>query len=433
MRAAIFLETGQELSVEDVTPIAPGPRDVIVHTDASGVCHSDQSLIERMPGGNPMIIGHEGCGTVEWVGAEVTRVRPGERVIIALTPVCGKCWFCLHQETHLCEMFGEVFARQRAERADGSTANAMSGVGSFSDMMTVDEAQCVRVDTDLPADQLALIGCGITTGVGAALNTAQVEPGATVTVIGCGGVGQSVIQGARIAGASRIFAVDPVEMKRKTAEQFGATDLIDPGAGDPVEQIQAATGGRGTDYAFEVIGLPDTILQAWNVARAGGTAVVVGMSRFDDTVTFPAMGLFGGNKALLGCLYGSAQVRGVRLLVAPGVDHAVAAAAGNPGDGRVVDDAVAERVGEGLEVERGPLFARGVPVAVGCGTTGRGQEADGDTAVGLHLRRNGGWLRLGHGADERGRNGSDDAIRRTVCGQVLELRRQALVSFIRRH
>ena len=125
-------------------------------------------------------------------------------------------------------------------------------------------------------------------------------------MIGCGGVGQSVIQGARIAGASRIFAVDPVEMKRKTAEQFGATDLIDPADGDPVEQVRAATGGRGTDYAFEVIGLPETILQAYEIARRGGTAVVVGMSRFDATVTFPAMELFGGNKALLGCMYGSA-------------------------------------------------------------------------------------------------------------------------------
>jgi len=175
--------------------------------------------------------------------------------------------------------------------------------------MTVDESMLVKVESDLPAEQLALIGCGVTTGVGAALNTAQIRPGSTVTVIGCGGVGQSVLQGARIAGASRIFAVDPVEMKRKTAEQFGATDLVDPTAGDPVEQIRAATGGRGTDYAFEVIGLPETILQAYEVARRGGTAVVVGMARFDAQVTFPAMSLFAGNKQLLGCMYGSAQVR----------------------------------------------------------------------------------------------------------------------------
>jgi S-(hydroxymethyl)glutathione dehydrogenase/alcohol dehydrogenase len=197
----------------------------------------------------------------------------------------------------------------KATRADGSAVIGASGLGTFADEMTVDESMLVRVETDLPSEQLALIGCGITTGVGAALNTARVQPGATVTVIGCGGVGQSVIQGARIAGASRIFAVDPVEMKRKTAEQFGATDLIDPADGDPVEQIRAATGGRGTDYAFEVIGLPQTILQAFQAARRGGTVVVVGMPRFDAEVTFPAMSLFAESKQMLGCMYGSAQVR----------------------------------------------------------------------------------------------------------------------------
>ncbi len=188
-------------------------------------------------------------------------------------------------------------------------AFGMTGLGTFADLMTTDEASLVKVETDLPAEQLALIGCGVTTGVGAALFTAKVKPGSTVAVIGCGGVGQSVIQGARIAGASRIFAIDPVEMKRKTAEQQGATDLIDPAQGDPTAQVQALTGGRGADYAFEVIGLPDTILQAYNTARRGGTVVIVGMPRMEHTVTFMAMQLFYDEKKMLGCLYGSAQVR----------------------------------------------------------------------------------------------------------------------------
>ena len=149
----------------------------------------------------------------------------------------------------------------------------MTGLGTFADLMTTNEASLVKVETDLPNEQLALIGCGVTTGVGAALLTAKVQPGSTVAVIGCGGVGQSVIQGARIAGASRIFAIDPVELKRKTAEQLGATDLVDPAQGDPIQQVKDATGGRGTDYAFEVIGLPETILQAYNTARRGGTVV----------------------------------------------------------------------------------------------------------------------------------------------------------------
>jgi S-(hydroxymethyl)glutathione dehydrogenase / alcohol dehydrogenase len=167
----------------------------------------------------------------------------------------------------------------------------------------------VKINSELPDEQLALIGCGVTTGVGAALNTAQVHPGATVAVIGCGGVGQAVIQGCRIAGASRIIAVDPVEMKRKTAEQLGATDGVDPKAGDPVAQVQGLTGGRGVDYAFEVIGLPETTLQAYMMVRKGGTAVMVGMTRAEAQVTLPTFDLFFNEKTLKGCKYGSGQVR----------------------------------------------------------------------------------------------------------------------------
>jgi S-(hydroxymethyl)glutathione dehydrogenase/alcohol dehydrogenase len=167
----------------------------------------------------------------------------------------------------------------------------------------------VRVETDLPDAQLALIGCGVTTGVGAALNTAQVRPGSTVAVLGCGGVGQAVIQGARIAGAGRIIAIDPQPLKRKTATQLGATDVVDPSAGDPVEQVKALTGGRGVDYAFEVIGLPETIVTTYNLARRGGEVIVVGMARFDAQFTLPAFDVFYSQKTLKGSKYGSAQVR----------------------------------------------------------------------------------------------------------------------------
>jgi S-(hydroxymethyl)glutathione dehydrogenase/alcohol dehydrogenase len=236
-------------------------------------------------------------------------VKPGDHVIASFVPACGVCWYCLHDQSNLCDKSGELMFAPRATRPDGSAATAFTGLGTFADQMTVDESSVVKIETDLPDEQLALIGCGVTTGVGAALNTAKVQPGSTVAVIGCGGVGQAVIQGARIAGASRIFAIDPVELKRKQAEQFGATDLIDPGAGDPVAQVQAATGGRGTDYAFEVIGLPETIQQAYATARRGGTAVVVGMPRMDAMVSLSAFGLFYEEKKILGCVYGSAQVR----------------------------------------------------------------------------------------------------------------------------
>ncbi|TML41712.1 MAG: Zn-dependent alcohol dehydrogenase [Actinobacteria bacterium] len=310
MRAAVFTAVDQPLTVEDVELIPPGPRDVVVQVAASGVCHSDLSIARGyVPFPPPTILGHEGTGTVLEVGPEVSRVAVGDHVIASFVPACGTCWFCLRDQSNLCESSLGFGATPRVRRKDGTQAPCMTGLGTFAEAMTVDEASVVKVQTDLPPEQLALIGCGVTTGVGAALNTARVQPGSTVAVIGCGGVGQSVIQGARIAGAARIIAVDPVELKRKTAEQLGATDLVDPNAGDPVAQVQALTGGRGADYAFEVIGLPETVQQAYAMARRGGTAVVVGMPRMDTTVTLPGFSLFYDEKKVLGCVYGSAQVR----------------------------------------------------------------------------------------------------------------------------
>ena len=309
MRAAIFTGSS-ELSVEEVTPIAPGPADVVVRIGASGVCHSDVSASNGLlPIPPPCILGHEGAGVIEWAGAEVTRVKVGDHVIASFVPACGNCFFCLHGQTNLCAMSGDVMAAPRATRADGTTPNGFTGLGTFADQMTCNQASVVKIETELPDSQLALIGCGVTTGVGAALNTAQIVPGSTVAVIGCGGVGQAVLQGARIAGASRIFAIDPVELKRKTAEAFGATDLIDPSVGDATAQVMELTGGIGVDYAFEVIGLPETITQAYTMARRGGTAVVVGMPKWDSQVTLPGFQLFYDEKKLLGCVYGSAQVR----------------------------------------------------------------------------------------------------------------------------
>ena len=309
MRAALFTGT-IDLSVEDVTPLEPGPSDVVVRIGASGVCHSDVSAANgTLPTPAPCILGHEGAGVVEWVGGEVTRVAVGDHVIASFVPACGNCFWCLHGQSNLCALGGEVFGTPKATRADGSIAISMTGLGTFADEMRCHQANVVKIDTDLPDSQLALIGCGVTTGVGAALNTARIVPGSTVAVIGCGGVGQAVIQGARIAGASRIFAIDPVELKRTTAESFGATDLVDPADGDPVAQIMALTGGIGADYSFEVIGLPETVVQAYMMARRGGTAVVVGMPKWDSQVTLPGFPLFFDEKTLKGCVYGSSQVR----------------------------------------------------------------------------------------------------------------------------
>ena len=310
MRAAVFTETGGPLSIENIDPAPPGPRDVVVELGASGVCHSDLSLkngyVGIMPG---TVLGHEGAGTIAEVGKDVSGLKKGDRIIASFIPACGICWFCLHDQSHLCDTEFEIMMKQRGKRADGSDYSAMTGLGTFAEAMTCDQSSIVKIDTSVTDDQLALIGCGVTTGVGAALNTAQVHPGATVAVIGCGGVGQAVIQGARIAGASRIIAVDPVELKRKTAEQLGATDFVDPNAGDPVAQVQQLTSGRGVDYSFEVIGLPETTLQAFNMIRKGGTAVMVGMTRAEASVTLSTFDLFFNEKTLKGCKYGSGQVR----------------------------------------------------------------------------------------------------------------------------
>jgi S-(hydroxymethyl)glutathione dehydrogenase / alcohol dehydrogenase len=310
MRAAVYVGVEQPLSIEDVTPSPPGPGDVVVEIGASGVCHSDLSIVRGyvpLPPG--VVLGHEGAGRVVEVGKDVNAVSKGDRVVASFVPACGRCWYCLRDQSNHCDYEAMSMMTPRGTRSDGSPYICMTGLGTFADTITTSEHSVVRIDGDVPDEQLALIGCGVTTGVGAALNTACVQPGSTVAVLGCGGVGQAVVQGARIAGAARIIAIDTVPMKREQAKVFGATDVVDPAQGDAVEQVKQLTGGRGADYAFEVIGLPATILETYNMARKGGTVCIVGMSRMDAQVTFPAFQLFFDEKKILGCKYGSAKVR----------------------------------------------------------------------------------------------------------------------------
>ena len=309
MRAAVFVGT-EQLSIENIKPAEPGPQDVVVEIAASGVCHSDLSLARGyvpLPPG--FVLGHEGTGTVVETGKEVTRVKKGDRVVASFIPACGICWFCQHDQSNHCDLEAETTMAMRGTRPDGSPYFCMTGLGTFAEAMTTNQHSLVKIEGGVPSEQLALIGCGVTTGVGAALNTAQVEPGATVAVLGCGGVGQAVIQGARIAGASRIIAVDGQPLKREQAKKFGATDVVDPAQGDSAAQVRELTGGRGVDYAFEVVGLPETILATYNMARKGGTVCIVGMARVDAMVTFPAFQLFFEEKKILGSKYGSAHVR----------------------------------------------------------------------------------------------------------------------------
>jgi S-(hydroxymethyl)glutathione dehydrogenase/alcohol dehydrogenase len=310
MRCAVLSEYQRPLEIEDLPTPGLWPTAVHIRVDATGVCHSDLLIRDGdIPFPLPVILGHEGAGTVLRVGANVTRVRVGDRVICSFIPACGSCRYCLRGHSNLCEGGLDHMLSPRAERPDGTTVFGMSGLGTFAEELVTDEGMVVHVETDLPSEQLALIGCGVTTGLGAVLNQAQVEPGATVAVIGCGGVGQAAIQGARIAGAARIFAIDPVEAKRQSALGFGATDAVDPNAGDPVEQVKSATNGRGADYAFEAVGRAEAIAQAYAMVGKGGLAVTIGMAPLDATVTFSAVELMSNDKRLAGSFYGSAHVR----------------------------------------------------------------------------------------------------------------------------
>jgi S-(hydroxymethyl)glutathione dehydrogenase/alcohol dehydrogenase len=310
VRGAVVEAYGQEKAEirDDIEAIAPGPGHVKVKMRSTGVCHSDLSAMAGiLPAALPAVLGHEGAGDVLEVGQGVTSVKVGDRVIVAWVPPCGTCKTCLRGEPNLCmELTMAAFASPNYT-VGGTPHFGMAGTGTFAEEMTIPEAGCIPLADDVPYEIGALLGCGVMTGVGAALNTAKVKPGSTVAVIGCGGVGISVIQGARICGAADIVAIDQVDGKLEWAKKFGATKTA---KGDAVQDVMTAvTGGEGFDYVFEVVGRSETIRQAWDLTRRGGTTVVVGAGRMEDMVAFSAFELFFSEKKLLGSYYGSADVR----------------------------------------------------------------------------------------------------------------------------
>lgn len=279
MKAAVMRAAGEPLSIEQVTVSKPRRREVLIRTAAVGVCHSDLHILEgKYPWKTPTVLGHEAAGIVEQVGEDVTYVKPGDRVITCLSAFCGECEYCLTGHMSLCE--SPDLKRKEGDEPrlarGGGELHQFVNLSSFAEMMLVHEHALVKVREDMPLDRAALIGCAVTTGVGAVCNTAKVEPGTTVAVIGCGGVGLSCINGAYIAGAGRILAIDTLPEKRELARAFGATDTIDPADGDLVKQVRALTGG-GVHYAFEAIGLKQTAEDAFRMLRPGGTATIIGM------------------------------------------------------------------------------------------------------------------------------------------------------------
>ena len=308
MKAALLRAYGDKLEIADVDLADPAPNQVRVRIAASGVCHSDLSIQNgSMPYPVPCVLGHEGAGVVEAVGDAVTRVQLGDHVVISWIPPCRSCFFCLNGQPVLCDRgWAESFAAPYGS-VDGAPVQCGMGTATFAEATLVLERSVVPIDAAVPLEVAALIGCGVTTGVGAVLNTARVVPGSSVAVIGCGGVGLSAVMGAVVAGAARVVAVDTMPHKLELAGRLGATDLVDGSAGDPVAAVRELTGGRGVDYGFEVVGRSPTIRQAFEMTRRGGTVTVVGAGRADDIVSFNAMELFLDAKAMLGCVYGSAD------------------------------------------------------------------------------------------------------------------------------
>ncbi len=310
MRAAIFNTVGKEFIeiYDDVEVVDPGPGEVKLKLHAAGVCHSDLSAMNgTLPQPAPAVLGHEGAGEIVAVGEGVTQVAVGDHVIVAWTPPCGKCRSCLRGEANLCvDIFFNIAGSAKFSRG-GEPVFGFAGTGTFAEEMVLPEQGVVKIPDDVPYEIGALIGCGVTTGVGAALNTAKVEPGSSVVVFGAGGVGIAAIQGARIAGAAEIVAVDMVDSKLKDALRFGATRGVKPDDLDAANmEINA---GQGFDYAIECIGLPQTIRAAYDAARRGGTAVIVGAGSSEKMVEFNCFELFFMEKKLLGSYYGSADVR----------------------------------------------------------------------------------------------------------------------------
>jgi S-(hydroxymethyl)glutathione dehydrogenase/alcohol dehydrogenase len=310
MRAALLLNTGDEKLeiVDDIEIDEPGPGEVTVKIEATGVCHSDLHAMQgSLPQTAPFVPGHEGAGIVSAVGEGVTMVAVGDHVVVAWSPPCGKCNNCVERkQPHLCVMIQFAIAGVPRFKRNGEPVYGMAGTGTFAEYLTLPQEAAIKIDDDIPFEIASLIGCGVSTGVGAAINTAKVTPGSKVVVFGCGGVGIAAIQGAHVAGASVIVAVDLNEDKLELAKTFGATHGCKP---DDLAAMQAELTGDGFDFAFEAIGLPVTMRAAYDAVRRGGTACVIGVGGMDKEVSFNGFEIFFSEKNFMGSYYGSVDVR----------------------------------------------------------------------------------------------------------------------------
>lgn len=304
--AAVVHAAGADPVVEAITLPEPGAGQVRVRLSATGVCHSDLSLARgTFLQQYPAVLGHEGAGHVVATGPDV-QLREGDPVVLNWAPPCRTCWFCTHEQPYLCVHAGDSATSPYAQLASGEPLYAGLGVGAFAEETVLPAHACVRLDERLPLHQAALLGCAVLTGVGAVLNDARVQQGESVVVFGLGGVGLCAVEGARLAGASPIIAVDPAPQKEELGRRAGATEVLTPSP-DLSKQVRALTEGRGADHAFECAGRADAIRAAWSATRRGGRVTVVGMGAKTDTVAFNALELPHFARTISGCFYGSSD------------------------------------------------------------------------------------------------------------------------------
>ena len=311
MKAVIALDQGR-LAVREAAIDAPRAGEVLIRMAAAGVCHSDLSVLDgTVPMPLPMVLGHEGSGVVQQLGAGVTGLAVGDHVVLSFIPACGNCHFCERHEPHLCvagSPDGLMPDGSSRVQLEGRAIGAMAMLGCMAEYAVVPAMSVQKIARSMPLDRAALVGCGVMTGVGAVTGTARVRPGSTVAVFGCGGVGLSAIQGARLVGARRIIAVDMLESKLGYARHFGATHTVLAGD-DAVAAVIEASGGWGVDYSFEVTGKPAVMEQAYAATRRGGTVCVIGIGHYTENFPLNACGFAADAKTVIGCMYGNANFR----------------------------------------------------------------------------------------------------------------------------
>jgi S-(hydroxymethyl)glutathione dehydrogenase/alcohol dehydrogenase len=315
MKAAVLAEDAERFEIRELQLDRPGPHEVLVRLVASGVCHSDLHVMEgTLPVPLPAVLGHEGAGIVEAVGEGVTRVQVGDHVVLSWVPSCGHCYYCGIGRPDMCD---EAFSIQLQGSLPGGGMRLHDhgrevyhflGTSCFAERTVVAEQAAIPIRRDVPLDRAALVGCAVTTGYGAVVRTANVPQGASAAVVGLGGVGLSVVQTLRLAGAAQIIAIDRVPEKLDLARSLGATDVVDAsGTDDIVTPVLDLTQGRGSDYAFEVVGRPSTIEAAYGMTRKAGMTVVVGIAAPHEHISLNAFAIPSASRILTGSWYGQAR------------------------------------------------------------------------------------------------------------------------------